>query len=432
MKNNLASLKQKLFNIFLVIVFVIAIVPVYVTPVNAGLTEDLVAVQKRLQEIRNQKAAIQNNINNQKVISNQYDAEIDKLKLQIDLLDAQVLEKGLVIQELDLQINLLTQNIKITEEEISKAESNITTLEEETDQRMVDLYINEKTDSQLNVFLSAESTDFIKYSVYQQSVQQETNDMVAELNVKKQELLLKKTDLENSRLQIVANQTQLNAEKLALVTTQSEYDQKRALFTQKRNAALSMVNQYSTYYKNMSAEEKRAEEQQEAIMRVIMASTEAGNGVFVKAGTFIGIEGTTGNSTGVHLDFRVFVNGSYRNPCDYLPYNIYPGNGDDNCDHKGSGQLIAPLSPAGRLTSGYTPWYRPGHYAIDISSGTGHGNVIATHDGYVYYYDNQGSGWGIHAKVCSTRNCSTGLTTGYNHLACTAEPKGTSARSCNK
>ena len=163
-----------------------------------------------------------------------------------------------------------------------------------------------------------------------------------------------------------------------------------------------------------------------------MASTEAGNGVFVKAGTFIGIEGTTGNSTGVHLDFRVFVNGSYRNPCDYLPYNLYPGNGDDNCDHKGNGQFVAPLSPAGRLTSGYTPWYRPGHYAIDIASGTGHGNVIAAHDGYVYYYNDGGSGWGIHVKVCSVRNCSTGLTTGYNHLACTAEPRGTSSRSCNK
>lgn len=422
-------------KLIVILLITISFISSYTIVVNATLQDDLLAVQKRLEEIRNQKTSIQNDINNQKNISNQYDAEISKLKLQIDLLDAQIQEKELVIQELNLQIDLLNQSIKTTEDEILTAETSIKTLEDETDQRMVDIYINEKTASQLNLFFSSQGTDFIKYSVYQNSVQQETNNMVTELNAQREDLLAKKTVLEDSRLKVIASQTQLSEEKLTLTTSQSEYDQKRALFIQKRNAALNMANQYSTYYKNMTDQEKQAEAEQEAILRVIMARTEAGNGVYVKTGTFVGAMGSTGNSTGPHLHFAVMVGSNIwtdtRNPCDYLPYNIYPGNGDDNCDHKGNGSMGIPLVPTGHLTSGYKPWYRPSHLGLDISTGNNTTtNVVSAHDGYVYYgYD--AGGWGIYAKVCADRYCSSGIRTVYAHMRCNAEPK-TSWMSCNK
>jgi murein DD-endopeptidase MepM/ murein hydrolase activator NlpD len=407
--------------------------PLSAVTVNASLQDDLIAVQKKLQEIRSQKTTIQNDINTEKNLTNQYDAEILKLKQQIDLLDAQVKEKELVIQELNLQISLLSQNISYTETEINKAETNISDLEVETDKRMVDLYISEKTFSQLNVFFSNQNTDFIKYSVYQTSFQEETNQMVDELNIQRNSLLKKKKELEENKLQVVASQAQITEEKLALTTSQSQFDQKKSQFVQKRNASLKTINQYSNYYKYMSDQEKKSEEQQEAIMRVIMARTEAGNGVFVKAGTFIGAEGSTGNSTGQHLHFAVMVGSNIwtdtRNPCDYLPYNAYPGNGDDNCDHKGNATLSIPIVPQGRLTSGYQPWYRPSHKGLDVSSGVANANIVAAHDGYVYYGYEAG-GWGRFAKVCADRYCSSGIRTVYAHMRCNAEPKG-AWMSCN-
>ena len=405
------------------------------SPINATLQDELNAVQKKLNDLRNQKASIQQQINSNKSVSDQYTSEIYKLKGQIDLLDNQIQEKDLVIQELNLQITILTDNIVSTTSEITKAQADIVYLEGETDKRMVDIYIQEKTFSQIDMFFKEGGSDIIKYSVYQNSIQKETNSLIEELNTKKNELNLKKKDLEANKLQVVSSQTQLDGEKLALTQSQSTLDQKRTDFTKKRNASLQKVTQYSSLYSSMSKQEKDAEANREAIMRVIMARTEAGNGVFVKKGTFLGVEGSTGNSTGAHLHFAVMVGGNIysdtRNPCDYLPYNAYPGNGDDNCDHKGNGTFSLPIVPTGRLTSGYKPWYRPNHLGVDISSGTGRANILAAHDGYVYY-GYESNGWGIFAKVCADRFCSTGTRTVYAHMQCDAEPKGASWRSCNK
>jgi len=396
--------------------------------VEATLQDDLAAVQQKLKDIQNQKASIQNSINSEKNNQNQLDAQIATLKSQIDLLDNQIQEKELVVQELDLQIQILTQNIETTTAEITQAESDIQGLQDETDQRMVDMYISEKTMSQLDVFFTKEGSDIIKYDAYQVSFQKDTNDLIQKLNAKRTELNQKKSDLEANKLQVVNDQTQMNTEKIALTESQSQLDQQRADYVKKRNASLQLVNNYAQLYASMSASEKKAEEQQNAILSLIMAKTETSSGVFVKAGTFIGIEGSTGNSTGIHTHFAVMVGGNIntdtRNPCDYLPYNVYPGNGDDNCDHKGNGQFIVPLRPTGRLTSGYRPWYRPSHLGIDIS--TGHNDtVVAAHDGYVYYgYEN--GGWGNYVKICVNNKCSSGIRTIYAHLKCTSAPKGSS------
>ena len=257
--------------------------------------------------------------------------------------------------------------------------------------------------------------------------------MIQQLNNKRDQLNQKKTDLETNKLQVVNDQTQMTQERTALTQSQSQLDQQRADYVRKRNASLQSVSNYSKLYASMTAAEKKAEEQREAILSLIMARTETGSGVFVKASTFIGIEGSTGYSTGIHTHFAVMVGSNIysdtRNPCDYLPYNVYPGNGDDNCDHKGNGQFIVPLVPTGRLTSGYKPWYRPSHLGIDISTGR-NDSVVAAHDGYVYY-GYEGGGWGNFVKICVNRYCSSGLRTIYAHLKCTSAPKGSSGSCSN-
>ncbi|WP_042352934.1 M23 family metallopeptidase [Bacillus massiliigorillae] len=49
-----------------------------------------------------------------------------------------------------------------------------------------------------------------------------------------------------------------------------------------------------------------------------MSSISVSAGQTVSAGTKIGVMGSTGNSTGVHLHFELFINGRIANPLDYL------------------------------------------------------------------------------------------------------------------
>lgn len=383
-------------------------------PVKAGLVEDLAEVQRKLAEIRNQKNNIQSQINSDKKSSDQLTSEIIRLKNQIDLLDSQIAEKELIIQELNLQIQILTENIEITGQEIVKAEGEIETLEIETDKRMVDIYISEKTFSQLDVFISQADTDFIKYSVYQNSFQRETNGMLTELSSKKETLQAKRTELEASKIQVVSDQLRLDEEKLALTAQQSELDQQRAYFNSKRNESLNRIAQNSDAIEIFTdAEQKTLALQYKIEQELFNSIQNLGNGVYVTKGTIIGQQGYSGyvipsGPGGAHLHFATKVNNQSVNPCSLLPSGVISGCG-------GNGSIGWPLQGNFYYTSGYGWRWGKWHDAIDIASPTTHAYIYAAHDGWMYRGGSQSSGYW--RKVCTTKNnCAQGTYTFYLHL----------------
>jgi hypothetical protein len=383
-------------------------------PVHAGLAEDLAEVQKKLAEIRNQKNSIQSQINSDKKSSDALTAEILKLKNQIELLNNQIQEKELIIQELDLQITILTQNIEVTGTEIFKAEGDIAQLEKETDQRMVDIYISEKTFSQFDVFINQAGTDFIKYSVYQDSFQSETNTLLDQLSTKKTELETKKASLEASKLQIVSDQTRLDEEKIALTKTQSELDQQRAYFNAKRNESMNRIQQNTATINIFTEEEQKTLAKQNQIEQELFNSIKnLGSGVYVTKNTIIGQQGYSGyvipkGPGGAHLHFATKVNNQSVNPCSLLPAGTF-----SNC--AGSGKIAWPMRNPFNYTSGYGMRWGKWHDAIDIASPSTHAYIYAAHDGWMYRGGDFGGGFW--RKVCETKgDCSKGVYTFYLHL----------------
>lgn len=404
----------KKINFFLVIIFAFSFSSPILT-VNATLQDDLAAVQQKLKDIKNQKNTIQQSLNKDKSLQNQYSVEIMNLKNQIDLLDTEIKEKDLIIQELNLQIQILTQTIETTTNEISTAKDEIVKLEDETDKRLVDIYISEKTFSQLDMFLNEQGGDIIKLSVYQKSFQMETNKLLDELNQKKIDLEKKQKQLETDKAQIILDQTTLETEKVALTKKQAELDGQRAVFYKKRNELTASIQQNNDLINIYSQEEQKTLALQNKIEQELFNNVaNLGNGTYVVKGTIIGRQGYSGyvipkGPSGAHLHFATKVNGSSVNPCSLLPTGTF-----SNCG--GSGQISWPLRSPFYYTSSYGWRWGKWHDAIDIASSTTHAYIYAAHDGWLYKGGNFSGGFW--RKICETKdNCSKGVYTFYLHLA---------------
>ncbi len=404
----------KKLNILLVVIIAFSFSTPILT-VNATLQDDLAAVQQKLKDIKNQKNSIQQSLNKDKSLQSQYSNEILILKNQIDLLDTEIKEKDLVIQELNLQIKILTETIETTTINIATAKGEIFKLEDETDKRLVDIYIAEKTFSQLDMFLSEQGGDIIKLSVYQKSFQMETNKLLDDLNLKKADLEKKQIQLEKDKAQILLDQTTLETEKASLTTKQSELDGQRAVFYKKRNELTASIQQNTDLINIYSQEEQKTLAMQNKIEQELFNNVaNLGNGTYVLKGTIIGRQGYSGyvipkGPGGAHLHFATKVNGSSVNPCSLLPTGTF-----SNCG--GSAQISWPLRSPFYYTSSYGWRWGKWHDAIDIASSTTHAYIYAAHDGWLYKGGNFSGG--IWRKVCETKdNCNKGVYTFYLHLA---------------
>lgn len=398
-------------NLILALLLISFFLPIL--PVKAGLAEDLEAVQKKLASIRQQKNNIQNQINNDSKTASNLTNQIIKLKNQISLLDKQIEEKELVIQELDLQISILKTNIDETEKEIKIAEKEIKKLEDETDQRMIDIYITEKTRLSIDMFLNANGTDFLKYNAYQNSYQNETRKLLNELNRQKDALNEKKGSLEANRKQVVEDQMRLDSEKTALVTSKSQLDQQRAAFNQKRSESLARIETNKDAIEIFTEEEQKTLAMQYKIEQELFNSmANLTNGVYVEKGTIIGLQGYSGyvipkGPGGAHLHLGAKVNNASVNPCSLLPAGKF-----SNC--AGNGRISWPLKGTFYFTSAYGMRWGKFHDAIDIASPTTHAPIYAAHSGWMYRGGSFASGYW--RKICESKDCRTGIYTFYLHL----------------
>lgn len=412
--------KKKLFALPLTILFCITLMFTSLVTVYATPQDDLLAVQKKLEEIRNKKSGIQNSIKQEKKYQNQLTAEINDLKNQIDLLDTQIQEKELVIQELQLKIDIITKQIAVNEQDILTATNNIGKLQTETDKRLVDMYLDQKTFSKMNIIFSSASTDFIKYDLYENTVQEKTNNLITDLNNQKADLNDKKQQMEDDKITVLKDATQMQEEKVAMEQDKTDLDSQRQVYYRKKNESASRIGSDQNSLNNLTEEEQKVMAEQTRLEQVVFDNIKSiPNGTYVTAGTIIGYEGCTGLCYGPHLHFGVNINGSYVNPCSVLPGGVL-----SNCGG-GAGQMQWPMHGSFVLTSGYGWRWGKFHYGIDIAYYGGGGPIYAAHNGWMYHgFEKCGPNWPVcgggganYIIICENKsNCSQGKKTFYWHL----------------
>lgn len=442
LKLSLLSKLPKVINTIVVFTVIFSFSAFIFSPTVRALSleEELQQVQKELEQIRQNKASLESDINNEKGLQSEYDVKISNLKNSIDLLDNKIAEKKLVIKELELEIDILTKKLKTTKKDISSAEGEILGLEDETNDRLIDLYLTQKTSSEIDLLVSPDGqSDIIKINLYQNSIQDDTNNLVGNLKGKRESLQQRKEELEEDRIVVQRDEVQLEEELVALQKDEAELATQRSAYFSLKQNSIAKVESNSNEISDLTAEQKELDARYSAIIAQILSRGELTDGVPVNKGTFLGYEGWTGytrpsNPTAAHLHFGVLVDGVPQNPCNYLPSNAYSPNNYLNASCSGNGSLALPMSPKGY----YHQTFSSGsHNAIDISTRVsgGSGVISAAHKGFVYfgysYYcpGGQCNGSAIYAKVCEVNGCSSGLSTIYWHLKCTGEPSS-SSRSC--
>lgn len=384
-----------------------------------SLEQELQDVRKELESIRQNKEYLESQINNEKDLQNDYAIELTKLKNQINLLNNDISEKELVVKELELEIELLAEKLDKTESEIEATKEEMAQLEQETNERLVDIYLTQKTFSEIDLFFDPTgSSDIIKLNLYQNSIQDDTNNLVKKFNNKKSDLDKKLFNLDEDRIKVKRDEVQLKEELIALEKSEADLNTKRDIYTQKKQASEQLIASSENQIDILTEEEKEKYKIQQELEQAIFESVSSiPNGTYIEAGTQIGNQGNTGISTGPHLHFAVKYNGGYQNPCNYLSGSPCGGNGNLNWPMKGSFYL----------SSGYGWRGWSFHYGIDLPNSVSNAPIYAAHSGYVvtgnggecatyrgpYPCNGPGANYAI---VCENRDCNVGYKTFYYHL----------------
>lgn len=436
---SLHNLPQKISKISLTVIAVSGLilsgVPIYATSAPATLSinanfetsgsaeDELAKIQQQLEELKKQKSGILNKLNAEKGSQNKINNQIAYAAAERDLIQNEVDANNLEIKEMQTQEQIISASILATEEVIKKTEAELVKLGLEADEALSQMYLDTITSNTgINLIFANGNTDFVKTGVYQQAVQEDTNNALTSLNDKNNQLQSDKSKLLEDQNKILENKQAIEAKSGELIKRQGELQQKITALNALRAASMKSIADQQQIMSSLSEQEKRLLAQYDEVLKKIADDTGSlPNGVLRNKGDVIGVQGKTGFVIGgEHVHFVVYYNGVEQNPCKYLPSGTFGSCG-------GNGQLGWMLSPSFYYTSAYGP--RPigtgFHHGADFSHPIKNAPVYATHKGYYQRTFEKCPSWASTcnggganiAKLCENKNnCNIGFKTLYYHL----------------
>lgn len=326
-----------------------------------------------------------NQINSELAVKRQ---EKKTLQNEIAIFDAQIYQIQLQINRTEAEIAKLEAEINDTLAKIKEAEENLAKQKEILNENLRILYEEGQTSSMELVAGSDNLSEYMNKTEYLKSIQDKVSETIDKIKALKEELDLKKKELETKKTEQITLKNQQEGQRQGLASQRAAKD----------NLLLITKGQEANYNSLLQAAFRAKAEIDAQISRGTGNTVESGP---VNKGDTIGIQGSTGFSTGDHLHFTVFNGSVAENPRLTLggifrwPLSSY--------------QVMQEFGGNWQLPDG--SWaYASGHNGIDLA-GSINSPVLAAGSGILYRGWNPG-GYGNYAVI----DHGNGYKTLYGHM----------------
>ena len=246
------------FLVWAILMFLILTMPVAKADTQApSINSGQASSEQALENLKNQRAALQNNINQIQAKIDEYQKNLNTKRGEITSLKNEIARINGQIGQLDLEIKKTQNQIYLTRLNIQETQTDITTTVQTLDEKqqvLADLIRElDKTEHQSlleRLLLYKDLAEVLNQIQYTDSVQAKINNVVNQTKILKTSLEGKKVVLENNKKDLEQKNTQLAVQKSAQQTERG-----------RKNTILTVTKGEETKYQQLlnQAEREQAE-----------------------------------------------------------------------------------------------------------------------------------------------------------------------------